>query len=166
MLRVGLVRDEVRVIVDQDCASRGNREIAGRLGSPQSPVRASETEPRGGATRDVIPPPDPNRRWTSLKRVVWLADPYGSTYSIYEPTHRRSHMSTAPLTEVRDKLREIIDDVVSTGNECVITRHGRPVAVVISHDEYEALVETLNILSDRDAMDAIAEAEGETPEDA
>ncbi len=73
-------------------------------------------------------------------------------------------MSTAPLTEVRDKLREIVDEVVSTGNECVITRHGRPVAVVISHDEYEALVETLNILSDRDAMDAIAEAEGETPE--
>jgi antitoxin YefM len=66
-------------------------------------------------------------------------------------------MNTAPLTEVRDKLREIVDDVVETGTEYTITRHGRPVAVVLSFDEYESLVETLNILSDSEAMSAIAE---------
>lgn len=71
-------------------------------------------------------------------------------------------MNTAPLTEVRDKLREIVDDVSTTGNEYVITRHGRNVAVILGYDEYEALVETLNILGDDDAMAAIAEAEAET----
>lgn len=70
-------------------------------------------------------------------------------------------MNTAPLTEVRDKLREIVDDVVETGNVYTITRHGRPVAVVLSHDEYESLVETMNILADNDTMDAIAEARRE-----
>ena len=70
-------------------------------------------------------------------------------------------MITAPLTEVRDNLREILDDVGASGNEYVITRHGRPVAVILSYDEYESLVETLNILSDDDAMSAIAEAEAE-----
>jgi len=70
-------------------------------------------------------------------------------------------VNTAPLTEVRDKLREIVDDVSSTGNEYVITRHGRPVAVILGYDEYEGMVETLNILGDADAMSAIADAEAE-----
>lgn len=73
-------------------------------------------------------------------------------------------MITAPLTEVRDNLREILDDVSSSGNEYVITRHGHPVAVILSYDEYESLVETLNILSDDETMAAIAEAAGETDE--
>jgi len=69
--------------------------------------------------------------------------------------------NTAPMAEVRDNLREIVDDVVETGNTYTITRHGHPVAVILSHDEYESLVETLNILGDPDAMGAIAEGESE-----
>jgi antitoxin YefM len=65
------------------------------------------------------------------------------------------------LTEVRDNIKAIIDEVVDTATEYTITRHGKPVAVILSYDEYESLVETLNILSDDDAMDAIAEAEAE-----
>lgn len=70
-------------------------------------------------------------------------------------------MNTAPLTEVRDKLREVVDKVVETGTEYIITRHGKPVAVVLSIDEYETLVETLNILSDDDAMTAVREGEAD-----
>lgn len=65
----------------------------------------------------------------------------------------------APFTEVRDRLREILDDVVTTGNQYTITRHGRPVAVIVSADEYDSLIETLNILSDNETMAAIAEGE-------
>lgn len=75
-------------------------------------------------------------------------------------------MSTAGLTEVRDRLSEIIDEVAGTNEQWVITKHGRPTAVIIAYDEYESLVETLNILSDREATDAIAEAEAELDEDA
>ena len=53
-------------------------------------------------------------------------------------------MTTAPLTEVRDRLSEIVDDVCSGAAAWVITRHGRPAAVIMSYDEYESLVETLN----------------------
>ena len=67
-------------------------------------------------------------------------------------------MTTAPLTEVRDRLSEIVDDV-SAGASWVITKHGRPVAVILSHEEYESLIETLNVLSDPDTMAALAEAE-------
>lgn len=69
--------------------------------------------------------------------------------------------STVALTEARDNLRAIVDEVVETGTEFTITRHGRPVAVILSFEEYESLVETLNILSDDEAMAAIEEAEAE-----
>jgi antitoxin YefM len=73
-------------------------------------------------------------------------------------------MNTAPLTEVRDKLRQVVDTVVETGTEYTITRHGKPVAVVLAFDEYESMVETLNILSDSEAMAAIRDGEADLEE--
>lgn len=68
-------------------------------------------------------------------------------------------MTTAPLTEARDRLSEIVEEVSTQGTEWVITRHGRPAAVVVGYADYEALIETLNILSDDATMEALAEAE-------
>lgn len=72
-------------------------------------------------------------------------------------------MNSLALTEVRDKLSDVVDEVAQTGGEYVITRHGRPVAVILGYDEYESLIETLNILSDSDTMDAIAEGDEDRP---
>ncbi len=72
--------------------------------------------------------------------------------------------TTGPITETRENLSEILDEVVTTGQEYVITKHGRPVAVLLSFDEYEALVETLNVLSDDDTMAALAEADADVAE--
>lgn len=73
----------------------------------------------------------------------------------------KSNSGTLPLTEVRDRLSEIVDDVTESGSEWTITRHGRPVAVILSVEEYDSLIETLNILSDDETMAAIAEAEAD-----
>lgn len=81
-----------------------------------------------------------------------------------EYVSQRSQTS-APLTEARDRLSEILDEVVSTGGDFVITRHGRPTAVVMGHEDYESLIETLNILSDPDTMAALAEAEADIDAD-
>ncbi|MDE0669021.1 MAG: type II toxin-antitoxin system Phd/YefM family antitoxin [bacterium] len=64
-----------------------------------------------------------------------------------------------PLTEARNRLSEIVDEVAEGGSDVVISRHGRPVAVVVGFEDYESLVETLNILADEATMDAIDEAE-------
>lgn len=72
---------------------------------------------------------------------------------------------TTPLTELRDRIGEVIDDVSASGTECVVTKHGRPVAVLVSHDEYEAMIETLNVLSDGETMSAIEEARAEFAEE-
>lgn len=71
------------------------------------------------------------------------------------PTHLAG---TLPLTEIRDRLSEVVDDVIMNGTEWTITRHGRPAAVILSVDEYESLIETLNILSDDATMEALDEA--------
>jgi antitoxin YefM len=70
-------------------------------------------------------------------------------------------MDAAPLTEVRDRLSEIVERVASSADVFTITKHGRPMAVVLGHDEYESLIETLNVLADSDVMEAIAEAKAE-----
>lgn len=72
--------------------------------------------------------------------------------------------ASVALTDVRDNIKTIIDDVVDTAAEYTITRHGKPVAVILSFEEYESLVETLNILNDDAAMGAIEEAEAELSE--
>ena len=68
-------------------------------------------------------------------------------------------MTPTPLTQARNRLSEIVDEVASTGSEFVITRHGKPAAVVMGFEDYESLIETLNILSDSETMKALAEAE-------
>jgi len=78
-----------------------------------------------------------------------------------EKTQTERVQSTAALSDVREHLSEIVDDVALTGGEYVITKHGRPTAVLLSSDDYESLIETLNILSDNEAMVAISEAERE-----
>jgi prevent-host-death family protein len=60
-----------------------------------------------------------------------------------------------PLSEVKAKLSEVVDDVVSTHERVTVTRNGRPVAVLVSTDDLEAMEETLAILSDPGAVRAI-----------
>ena len=77
-------------------------------------------------------------------------------------TDRRTEGSaTLPITEIRDRLSQIIDDVNTSGTEWTITRHGRPVAVILGAEDYEALIESLNILSDDDVMSALDEADAD-----
>lgn len=60
-----------------------------------------------------------------------------------------------PVREFRSHLADLLDEVVERREHVTITRHGRPSAVVIPVDEYEALEETAEILSDDDTLAAI-----------
>ena len=53
------------------------------------------------------------------------------------------------------KLSELIERVHSTDTEIVITKNGRPAAVLISPDEFEGWRETIAIKSDADLIDEI-----------
>ena len=66
-----------------------------------------------------------------------------------------------PLAEIKKRLSEIVDGVEARHDRVVLTRNGRPAAVIISPDELESLEETLEILSDGKAMRAIRKAEAD-----
>jgi prevent-host-death family protein len=64
-------------------------------------------------------------------------------------------MKTLPLAEAKAKLSQLIDRVAATDDEILITRNGRPAAVLISPDEYEAWKETRAIQADAELMSEI-----------
>ena len=61
-------------------------------------------------------------------------------------------MKTLSLTEVKAKLSELVDEVESRDERIVITRKGRPAAVLISQDDLDSWQETLEVTSDRALM--------------
>ena len=68
---------------------------------------------------------------------------------------------TLPLSEVKVKLSAIIAGVVRRSDEIIITRNGKPAAVIISADEYDSRRETQEIKRDPDLMKQIRESEEE-----
>ena len=61
-------------------------------------------------------------------------------------------MKILPLAEVKAKLSRLVDQVAKTDDQIVITRNGRPAAVLVSPDEYDSWRETQAIRSDRELM--------------
>ena len=66
--------------------------------------------------------------------------------------------TTRPFAEVRDRLSPIVSSVESTHERVVITKNGRPSAVLISYEDLESLEETLEVLSDPEAVRAVGES--------
>lgn len=64
-----------------------------------------------------------------------------------------------PFTEARANLTELLDDVEDRQEHVLITRNGRPSAVLLSADEYGSLEETLEILQDKDLLEALRKSE-------
>lgn len=67
-------------------------------------------------------------------------------------------MTVMSFTDARNRLSELIEDVERTHERIEITRHGHPVAVLISPDDLAALEETLDVLSSPEAMRQLAES--------
>ena len=61
-------------------------------------------------------------------------------------------MKTMSLSEAKAKLSGLVENVERRDEEVIITRNGRPAAVLVSPDEYESWKETLAIRSDKDLM--------------
>ncbi len=55
---------------------------------------------------------------------------------------------TLPISEVKARLPELVTGVEEREEEIVVTRRGKPAAVLVNYAEYERLKETLNVLSD------------------
>ena len=64
-------------------------------------------------------------------------------------------MRALSVSEAKMKLSGLIDTVNTTDEEIVITKNGRPAAVLVSPEEFESLKETIAIRSDLALMKEI-----------
>jgi antitoxin YefM len=71
---------------------------------------------------------------------------------------REPMAKTLPLSEVKARLPELVAGVDEREEEVVVTKNGRPAAVLVNVHEYARLKETLDVLSDPDFMSQIAES--------
>jgi antitoxin YefM len=82
------------------------------------------------------------------------------------PPHQTDHdltiilvmSETLPLSSVKTHLSEIVDRVEGEHDRVVVTRNGKPAAVLISYEDLEGLEETLAIMSDPALMTQVRES--------
>jgi prevent-host-death family protein len=65
---------------------------------------------------------------------------------------------TIPIAEAKKNLSAIIKDIDEKYDRFTITKNGISKAVLLSSDEFEGLLETIDILSRKEERDAIARA--------
>ena len=61
-------------------------------------------------------------------------------------------MKDLPITEARDELTSLPDKLSHSHETVTVTRRGKPVLAILPWEEYETLVETLDIMSDKALM--------------
>jgi antitoxin YefM len=69
--------------------------------------------------------------------------------------------TTIPPADAKARLSALLAEVRDTRERVLITRNGRPEAVLISVSDLEALEGTLDLLSTKGALDEIQAAEAE-----
>lgn len=70
-------------------------------------------------------------------------------------------MHSIKTSEAKKHLLELIRNADEMFERYCITRNGEPKAVLMSIDDYEGWVETLDILSEKEAIDEIRKARSE-----
>ena len=66
-----------------------------------------------------------------------------------------------PLADVKNRLSEVVERLEREHGRVVITKHGRPAAVVLSLADLEGLEETLEVLSDPGLMRRVRKGDAE-----
>ncbi len=61
-------------------------------------------------------------------------------------------METVPITQAKARIAELADRVAREHDHFTITRNGRADVMLISVAEYESMQETLDLLSDEEAL--------------
>ena len=74
---------------------------------------------------------------------------------MYAGRYTQSVAKTVPVREFRTNLSQLLSDVADRRDHVLVTRNGKPAAALVPIDEYEALEETAEILSDSATLAAI-----------
>ncbi len=62
---------------------------------------------------------------------------------------------TITLKELRPDLPKVVEDIDKKWERYIVTKHGKPAIVMLSIEDYESLMETLDILADPKAVKSL-----------
>jgi antitoxin YefM len=71
---------------------------------------------------------------------------------------------TVPFTEAKAHLSELVDRTSREHERFVVTRNGRPAAILMSPEDLESLEATVDILEDRKLLESIRTSRREAAE--
>jgi len=63
------------------------------------------------------------------------------------------------VSKLKPQLLSVISKVADAGEEYVVTKNGKPAAIIMNYDDWESYIETIEILSDKKAMRQIRKSE-------
>jgi antitoxin YefM len=87
-----------------------------------------------------------------MSRLLTIALSGNRTDQNSDQTYWSTRMKTMPLSEVKTKLSELVNAVERRDEVVSITRNGKPVAMIVSKEEYESWRETMDIMRDTNFM--------------
>lgn len=70
-------------------------------------------------------------------------------------------MTTLSVADARARFSRIVESAETTHERFEVTRNGSRVAVLLGADDFDALLETLDILGDSESMESIRAGLGE-----
>lgn len=65
------------------------------------------------------------------------------------------------VRQLRPELSSVIKNIHEKFDRYVVTRHGKPEIVMMSMEDYESILETLEIESDKEMMTRLKKARGD-----
>jgi len=68
------------------------------------------------------------------------------------------YMTTLPVAEARQNFSALVDQAVTTHQRIQVTRNGVPAIWMIADEDFESIMETLDVLADAAAMQDLAES--------
>jgi antitoxin YefM len=67
-------------------------------------------------------------------------------------------MTTVPVAEARQNFSALVDEAVTTHQRVLVTRNGVPAVWMIADEDFESIMETLDVLADAAAMQDVAQS--------
>jgi len=67
-------------------------------------------------------------------------------------------MTTVPVAEARQNFSALVEEAVSTHQRVLVTRNGVPAVWMIADEDFESIMETLDVLADAAAMRDVAQS--------
>ncbi len=73
-------------------------------------------------------------------------------------------MTTVPLAEARQNFSALVDEATSTHQRVLVTRNGVPAIWMIADEDFESIMETLDVLADAAAMNDVTQSRRDSAE--